>query len=102
MKTTFLQVFLLSLATFRIALMISKESGPFWMFKHLRRGVKRNAPQKTHMDEGIECLWCMSMQVGIIIAVSACFFLGNPVYDVCILALAVSAIAVILNQMFTR
>lgn len=102
MKISWLDVLLFGLATYRMALAVSKESGPFWMFKLLRRNVKKHAPDQTHMDEGIECLWCMSMQFGIVVVVTAYFWKGNAVYDGCILALAISAIAIVLNQAFTK
>ena len=102
MKFSPFEFLLLALATYRMALMISKESGPFWMFRHFRRVVKREAPKKTHMDEGIECLWCVSMQIGIIIAISAWFLWDHPVYKISVNALALSAVAVILNQKFTK
>lgn len=91
-----------ALATYRLALMISKESGPGWAFKLLRRTVKRKAPKASHMDEGIECLWCMSMQIGIAVAVARAFLVDGLVYTTCVYALAISAVAVILNQAFTK
>lgn len=102
MTITPFQFLLLALATYRLALMISSEAGPFWMFKHLRRFVKREAPKKTHMDDGIECLFCVSAQFGIVIAITAYFFLGNPIYDVSILALALSGSAIIIHHAFTE
>lgn len=99
---TFLDLLILTLATFRLTIMISKESGPGWIFKHLRWFVKRKAPKESHMDEGIECAWCMSMQLGILVSVSQ-YFLGNYIaYNLGILALALSGGAVILNQTFTK
>lgn len=98
----FLDFILHGLATYRLALMISKEDGPGWMFKLLRRKVKRKAPKATHMDEGIECLWCMSMQIGLVVAVARAFLNGGMVYTTCVFALATSAVAVILNQAFTK
>lgn len=99
---TALDLVQLILATYRLALMVSKEAGPGWIFKHLRRWVKREAPKKTHMDDGIECLWCMSAQIGFVMAITNYFFHSNPVYDVIILALAISGGAIIINQAFTK
>lgn len=102
MKLQPFEFLLLSLATYRLALMVSKESGPFWMFKHLRRFVKREAPKKAHMDEGIECIFCVSAQFGILVAGAWHFLGGNPMFWVVILALSLSAVSVILNQAFTK
>lgn len=99
---TFLDFLEMVLATFRLTVMVTKESGPGWLFKHLRRWVKREAPKKTHMDEGIECPWCMSAQIGIGLVVANYFFHSNPVYGVILLALALSGGTIILNQTFTK
>lgn len=90
------------LAVFRLTVMVTKESGPGWVFKRLRRKVKRDAPKATHMDEGIECPWCMSMQFALAVATARFFLAGNPVYDVIIFALALSGVAIVINQQFTK
>ncbi len=91
-----------ALATYRLALMVSKEAGPGWLFKYFRREVKKRAPKASHMDEGITCLWCMSMQIAILISILRELFSGILVYDTSIYALAISAVAVVLNQAFTK
>lgn len=90
------------LATYRLALMVSSEAGPFWMFKHFRRLVKREAPKKAHMDDGIECMLCMSMQIAVVTAVTYDFFHGRKVFDLTVLALALSGAAIILHRAFTK
>lgn len=102
MKIGPMEFILLALATYRLALMVSTEAGPFWMFKLLRRKVKRNAPKVTHMDEGIDCLWCVSMQFGVVVAVSAWFLWEFVTFRILISALAFSAVAVILHSRFTK
>lgn len=101
-KWSALELLLLALATYRVSLMVSKEAGPFWAFKLFRRSVKKNAPKQIHLDDGIECLWCVSAQMGIVIAVSSHFFWEYAAYRIGIIALALSAVAVIANQMFTK
>lgn len=96
-----LQFLIYSLATYRLSLLITKDVGPGWMFKHFRRWVKREAPKKSHMDDGIECLFCMSMQIGLVMAVAYGFLHGYKVFDLFILALALSGAAIILHKTFT-
>lgn len=91
-----------ALAVFRLTLMVTKEAGPGWIFRHLRKWVKRSWPKWTHMDEGIECLWCMSMQIALPVVVARFFLAGSLVYDVIILALALSGVAIAVNQQFTK
>lgn len=94
---------ILGLAVFRLSLMVTKENGPLWVFKHLRELVKKKANGKSHMDEGIECLWCMSMQIALVVAILSTFlFHCSKVYDVIVYALALSGLAIILNQQFTK
>lgn len=102
MKISALDFTIHALAVFRLAIMVTKEDGPGWIFKRVRSVVKRCAPKTTHMDEGIECPWCMSMQFAIVIALARFFLSGNPVYDVIILALALSGAAIAVNQQFTK
>lgn len=91
-----------ALATYRLALMVTKEAGPGWIFKKLRGSVKRKAPKTTHMDDGISCIFCMSMQLGILVAGLRALFAGHWIYDTAIFALAISAVAVAMNQAFTK
>lgn len=102
MKITVVDFIIHALAVFRLALMVTKESGPGWVFKHLRTWVKRTWPKWMHMDEGIECPWCISMQFALVIATARFFLAGKPIYDVIILALALSGAAIAVNQQFTK
>lgn len=91
---------LLALAVYRATLMITEESGPAWIFKHLRWWVKREAPKKAHLDEGITCPWCVSMWFAIIFAVTERFFFHkNFFYDVMTVSMALSGASVIMNQL---
>lgn len=102
MKITAVDFLLHAFAIFRLALMVAKESGPGWVFKHFRQWVKRNAPAWTHLDEGVECMWCTSMQFALIVACLRFFLASNPVYGVMIFALAISGAAIAVNQAFTK
>jgi hypothetical protein len=87
-----------ALAVYRLASMVTKEAGPWWMFRKLRRKVKQTAPKVTHMDEGIDCLLCMSMQIGVAVAIAHAFLAAWPPYQIVVWALALSAAAVLLNR----
>lgn len=93
---------ILGLVVFRLSLMVTKENGLLWMFKYLRNLVKKKTNRKVHMGEGIECLWCMSIHIALLVAVSRFLFHSNAVYDVIIYALALSGLAIIVNQQFTK
>jgi hypothetical protein len=93
----------LALAVFRLSLMITEESGPGWCFKNLRSLVKKKAPKVAHMDEGIECFRCMSMQFALVVVIIARFFFhSNPVCDVIVYALAISGAAILANKVITK
>jgi hypothetical protein len=97
------QFLLYGLCVFRLALMISKESGPLFMFKKLRK-----VPDpKTSLKEGISCPWCVSVWVATPVGLFACCndllepLLAQWIY-VFIHIMALSAVAVIVNQAFTK
>lgn len=50
-----------SLATYRLTSLVTWERGPFWMFKRFRAWVRREAPKKSHLDEGVECPYCVGL-----------------------------------------
>lgn len=88
-----------SLAAFRIATAITKESGPRWIFCKLRK----LPPQKSSAREGLACPFCVSVYSSA--AVCGLFAwsglrLSIPLWIV--LWLSVSAGAVALNQMFVK
>lgn len=53
----FFYLLLGGLATFRLALLISSESGPAFIFRKLRR----LPPPKSSAKEGLSCIWCLSI-----------------------------------------
>lgn len=84
-----------ALATYRLARMISMESGPSFIFRKLR-GVPS---QKKHpsVKEGLSCLCCTSVWVGM--AVTGFYLCVGWVTlpESLIYWLALSAVAVLLN-----
>jgi hypothetical protein len=92
-------VFILaSLATFRLALLFSKETGPGRIFAKLR---KLPAP-KSSAREGLSCEWCLSVSFSAIITATLTWNGDVPIFYAPIYWLAVSAVAVVINQQWTK
>lgn len=95
---TFFYFMLGALATYRLALMFSKESGPGRIFQRLRKAP----PPRSSAREGLSCPFCLSIWFAVAIT-GYYIWLGlvtlpmSPVY-----ILALSAVAVCLNQVFTK
>jgi hypothetical protein len=85
------------LATFRMALMVSKEEGP----AELARTARRAAPSGW-IKRGFYCQWCQSFWWGM--ATALFFTLTDRVTwkDFVIYWLAFSAGAIVINQTFTK
>lgn len=91
------------LACFRLSLLLSKETGPAWIFSRIRRSV----PAKSSAKEGIKCIWCVAIWHSIPMASFAWFQDSLPDWltsfgDWFILMLALSSIAIIINQQWTK
>lgn len=67
---------ILSLATWRIASLLAREAGPFDLLSKLRYrlGVRYNERSQaygtTSLSEGILCLWCNSVWIGIALTIA--------------------------------
>jgi hypothetical protein len=92
-------VFMLSsLATFRLALLFSKEAGPGRIFAKLRR----LPPPKSSAREGLSCEWCLSVSFAAIITAALTWHGDVSIFYTPIYWLAVSAVAVVINQQWTK
>lgn len=92
-------VFILaSFATFRLALLFSKETGPGAVFAKLRR----LPPPKSSAREGLSCEWCLSVSFSAIITGCLVWHEDVPLFYAPIYWLAVSAVAVVINQQWTK
>lgn len=94
----FLQLLLGGLATYRLSLLISKEDGPAYIFRKLRK----LPPPNSSVKDGLSCEWCMSIWMGALVALYLWWAdrIGGrewPLYW-----LAMSAIAIICNQQWTK
>lgn len=96
------------LAVFRLALMLSSDKGPYFFLSKIRSWLKKEAKQskplrdsKVHL--GITCPLCTSVWVAIPVAAFAYFHRHLWTWlaisgDVFLGAMALSAIAVLLNR----
>lgn len=87
-----------SLATYRLALMVSEEDGPAYMFRKLRNVP----PRKSSAHEGIRCIWCSSVWFS---AITTTFFWWRGEIagvDWVLYWLAFAGASVVLNQQFTK
>ena len=86
------------LAAFRLSLLISKEDGPAYLFRKLRR----LPPEGSATKEGLSCEWCMSIWAGALVSAYLWIIQAIPGNEWPLYWLATSAIAVICNQQWTR
>ena len=86
------------LAAYRLSLLITKEDGPAFIFRKLRK----LPPENSSAKEGLACEWCMSIWTGALVALYL-WLIGIirgiewPLYR-----LGLSAIAIICNQQWTK
>lgn len=86
------------LATFRLSLLISKEDGPAYIFRKLRR----KAPAASSLKEGLSCQWCVSVWMSALIAT---FYWWRGMFegvDWPLYWLAMSAVGIICNQQWAK
>lgn len=86
------------LATFRLSLMVSKEDGPAYVFRKLRR----LPPKKSATHEWLSCIFCFSVTASALVTwylwhIGLIDLNQSPLYW-----LAFSAGSIIINQQFTK
>lgn len=86
------------LAAYRLSLLVSKESGPAFIFRKLRR----LPPPKSSAREGLSCQWCLSVYGSAVVTAFLWWRGVVPVWEVPLWWLAVSAGAIAINQTFTK
>lgn len=108
MKPTWLWL-IYGLATFRLAMLLSKDTGPSHIFLKLRQFLKREAKQhkslrKTFVHEGIECTRCSSVWIAAPIAVYAIYRESLSDWavatDIFLFTMALSGGAILFQRMF--
>ena len=85
-----------SLAAFRLAYMISEESGPMFVFLRLRRLPKN----RSSLKEGLNCPYCVGMWIAL--AMGAYGFSGLKILVVhwIIFGLAIGGLSILFHQLF--
>jgi len=86
------------LAAYRLSLLISKEDGPAYIF----RKIRRLPPENSSMKEGLACEWCMSIWTSALVASYLWLLEIFPGKEWPLYWLALSAIAIICNQQWTK
>jgi hypothetical protein len=86
-----------SLVTYRLSLMLSKESGPWRIFKKLRHA----APPKSATREGISCLHCESVWWAAPVTAYLVWSREIAPADGPLYWLGFSAVAIVLHHAFT-
>lgn len=97
------------LACFRLAMMLSTEKGPYFVFVKLRSWLKREAKESKPVREskihvGITCQLCTSVWVAFPVSAFAYYHKHLPgwfaaVGDVFLGAMSLSALAIIVNRL---
>jgi hypothetical protein len=95
---SFFYLLLGGLAAYRLSLMISKEDGPAYIFRRLRK----LPPKASSANEGLSCEWCMSIWTSAVIALYLWLLKIVPGNQWPLYWLGISAIAIICNQQWTK
>jgi hypothetical protein len=86
------------LVVFRLALLVSSESGPAFIFRKLRR----LPPKKSSLKEGLSCPWCLGMHFSIPVTAYEWWLGMFPTKEIPLYWLAISSVAIIINQQWTK
>lgn len=84
------------LVTYRLSLLISKEDGPAYVFRRLRKQTP-----SISLREGLSCEWCMSIWAGALVATYYWWIAIIPGREWPLYWLALSALGIICNQQWT-
>lgn len=86
------------LAAFRLALLVTKEDGPYFIFRKLRR----LPPPKSATKEGLQCIWCGSVYSAALVVLMLAFKDRYVWLSYMLHWLAMSSIAICVNQQWTK
>ena len=86
------------LVTYRLALLVSKESGPAFVFRKLRRLPEA----KTSLKEGLACVWCQAVWMAGPVTVYEWWLGWVPVQQMPLYWLGMSSLAIFANQQWTK
>lgn len=86
------------LVVFRLALLVSSESGPMFIFRKLRRLPEK----KSSLKEGLSCSWCLGMHFAIPVTIYEWWLEMFSLKEIPLYWLGISSIAIIINQQWTK
>lgn len=86
------------LVVFRLALLVSSENGPMFIFRKLRRLPEK----KSSLKEGLSCLWCLSISFAAIVAAYEWWIGMFSTKELPLYWLGISSVAIIINQQWTK
>lgn len=87
-----------TLAVHRLSLLVSKEDGPAFIFRKLRKAP----PKKSSIDDGLSCQWCMSVHASALVCLWFWWQGMLPGSQWPLYWLAMSSAAICINQAFTK
>lgn len=106
--TNWLNLFIASLACYRLALFLSDDVGPWRIFSKLRSTLKKEAKhntalRKSALHEGIDCIRCDSVWVAIPVAIYTYNHEGLQDWlvagvDISLLCLALSSLVILWHR----
>lgn len=112
MSLGFLAFGIYALATYRLAVMLATDKGPYFAFTKLRSWLKKEAKENKPVREskihvGIACPLCTSVWVAIPVAAYAYYHRRLVPWvtvpgDIFLLAMSFSAVAILLNRIPKR
>lgn len=110
MRLTWLHLFVYGLACFRLAVLLSEDTGPAKMFQKFRGFLKREAKhnttlRKSDLHHGVECVRCSSVWIAAPVAAYAYHHDSMDGWaiataDIVLLCMALSALAILWNRAF--
>lgn len=86
------------LVVFRLALLVSSESGPMFIFRKLRK----MPASKSSLKEGLACLWCQSLWMAVPVTAYEWWIDLIPAKLTPLYFLGISSVAIAINQQWTK
>ena len=106
---------ILALATWRLSSLVSRERGFYGWALRLRDLLENVWPERLRCNECfprlarlcreiysiMNCVWCVSRPIGLLFAIGAKMTTGITLFEVLVLALALSGVASLLDEVET-
>lgn len=85
------------LATFRLSLLISKEDGPAYIF----RKIRKSPPKDSSFRDGLSCFLCVSVYMSAAVTVVMWWLGLIPIKESWLYGLSFSTVAILLHMKHT-